>query len=522
MTGDRQPDSTQPWRGCLALGAVLVGVPYLLFVLNFVAPPGMQEPFASPAYFAWFLGQAVLLATVVLAGFARPPGGSLRRLSGLVLLLFIAMWADDRWRVSIFGPAYHMAPMNPDRDPFIPLVHHWRSPAEAWLLLLALTAVALTWSPARRRWWQTRLALAALAAAVPLAALEVSFRAGWIDVPYTIYRGGSEVFRPNSVLGWSNAEQVVTEQISPDFTVEVRLNARGERGPDVPYERTSGRRRVLVLGDSFTFGAGVGRDQTFAARLAAATGAEVINAGVIGFSTDQEWLYLQQVGLRYQPDEVVLGFYTGNDFGELGLLASYGFSRPYFTLEAGELVPHPVAPDWASDYETDPRPFSFRRVSRAWQFVERTVEALTFRSEHGVQSSPPSAQGGPPPENWLDDALYQGPPPPEAELAAALLTRIRDACDTQGIRFNLLLIPPPELLAGPPPAGDTFRQGKARDYVAARRIGQQLGLRVVDPLRELTARRAAGELMYFPTDSHWTPQAHEVAVEALVEAGVGE
>ena len=45
----------------------------------------------------------------------------------------------------------------------------------------------------------------------------------------------------------------------------------------------------------------------------AGSAVEVINLAVGGFGTLQELLVLQEEGLRYEPDLVVLGFYFGND-----------------------------------------------------------------------------------------------------------------------------------------------------------------------------------------------------------------
>ena len=40
---------------------------------------------------------------------------------------------------------------------------------------------------------------------------------------------------------------------------------------------------------------------------------EIINTGVVGWGNDQEYLFLIDEGLRYEPDIVLLAFYTGND-----------------------------------------------------------------------------------------------------------------------------------------------------------------------------------------------------------------
>src|ERR1700760_2269664 len=67
--------------------------------------------------------------------------------------------------------------------------------------------------------------------------------------------------------------------------VDVAINAKGLRDRDLPYGRTPGILRILMLGDSFTEGWGVALEDTFAKRIERlyaqrGVAAEVINAGV--------------------------------------------------------------------------------------------------------------------------------------------------------------------------------------------------------------------------------------------------
>lgn len=92
----------------------------------------------------------------------------------------------------------------------------------------------------------------------------------------------------------------------------VLINARGLRGPLVPYERTAGWSRVLFLGDSITFGYGVADGEVVTQRVAAImneadVAVEVINTAVPAYNTEQEVRYLKQEGLRYHPDWVIVG-----------------------------------------------------------------------------------------------------------------------------------------------------------------------------------------------------------------------
>jgi lysophospholipase L1-like esterase len=99
--------------------------------------------------------------------------------------------------------------------------------------------------------------------------------------------------------------------------VDVAINSKGLRDREIPYERTPGTLRILMLGDSFTEGWGVALDDTFAKRLErlyAAKGvkAEVINAGVGNYNTVMEVNAFLDEGRKYDPDIIVLNF-TFND-----------------------------------------------------------------------------------------------------------------------------------------------------------------------------------------------------------------
>lgn len=98
----------------------------------------------------------------------------------------------------------------------------------------------------------------------------------------------------------------------------VELNSHGLRDEEVLYAKEPDERRVLVLGDSVTFGWGVNQGKTFSDRmeplLSAETGNkwQVINAGVNGYNSEQEATYLRIEGMQYSPDIVIL-VYVDND-----------------------------------------------------------------------------------------------------------------------------------------------------------------------------------------------------------------
>ena len=99
---------------------------------------------------------------------------------------------------------------------------------------------------------------------------------------------------------------------------QVKINANGLRDEEIPYTKSTDEKRILVLGDSVTFGWGVSQGETFSDSmeplLHEQTGEQwqVINSGVNGYNTEQEATFLRIEGMRYSPDYVLL-IYVSND-----------------------------------------------------------------------------------------------------------------------------------------------------------------------------------------------------------------
>lgn len=103
--------------------------------------------------------------------------------------------------------------------------------------------------------------------------------------------------------------------------IPVEINSQGLRGPEIGYEKPAGTFRILNLGDSVAMGWGVREEETYGRQLEmllneqSANGerVEVINAGVPGWNPLNELAYLQAVGIRYQPDVILLDMTIVND-----------------------------------------------------------------------------------------------------------------------------------------------------------------------------------------------------------------
>lgn len=95
-----------------------------------------------------------------------------------------------------------------------------------------------------------------------------------------------------------------------------------------------------MLGDSLAFGFEVADDETFSALLESRAGYEVVNLAVPGYGTDQEVIRLENEGMRFRPDVVILNVCLENDLAD-NVSRTFFYDglhpKPYFRLEGGRL-----------------------------------------------------------------------------------------------------------------------------------------------------------------------------------------
>ncbi|MBI2217654.1 MAG: SGNH/GDSL hydrolase family protein [Candidatus Rokubacteria bacterium] len=383
-----------------------------------------------------------------------------------------------------------------------------------------------------------RLALVVLAvvgAVAPLLALEIGLR---VLYPQTRIMTVDERFgsRPQPNLNLRRAygghERVVT----------IRTNALGLRGAETPAAKLPGVKRVLALGDSFTFGDAVELDETWPRRLEARLNesggprrVEVVNAGVSGWGTGHQLLFARAFADRLAPDLVVLAFSVVNDVLDNLCVDEATYrprtNAPCFTVDGGRLRFEPPAP-------APPRVRHASLVggSRVAQLLVAQIKRLTL--------SRPAVVGlardlGVPVElpylpatiaSWYDDRYRER----GWELTRRLLGELKRTLDARSIPLVVLVVPASvqaegdgggkrailEMLGGGNAAVHAFLadptkpQRLLRDYCADARVP------CVDPLPALLERRAQGDTVYYPLDQHWTPAAHDLAASLLVETDI--
>jgi lysophospholipase L1-like esterase len=180
--------------------------------------------------------------------------------------------------------------------------------------------------------------------AVGLAALELPLRA-WEMARDAGDLRGLHVTRPDRPWLYGlrpGADLRLTEPRE----VRYRINSVGFRDREHARRKSGADFRIVVLGDSVTFGYGVAEDETYPKRLEALLArraprsrAEVLNFGVGGYNAYNEAMLFADLGPAYEPDLVLVQFCI-NDLNdptlhfdrqtrlELGSLPDAAFPNP--------------------------------------------------------------------------------------------------------------------------------------------------------------------------------------------------
>ena len=118
----------------------------------------------------------------------------------------------------------------------------------------------------------------------------------------------------------------------------LNTNSRGLRGEvEYTYEKQKDKIRILILGDSFTFGDEVSDTDTYPYLLQQMLPeAEVINFGVHGYGHDQMLILLKEEGIKYNPAIIILGYVKYDNLRNM--LSFKDYSKPEFKLINNQLV----------------------------------------------------------------------------------------------------------------------------------------------------------------------------------------
>lgn len=334
--------------------------------------------------------------------------------------------------------------------------------------------------------WKPRVVLGLVSIVVALGLGELAIR---LVVPggragrSTELEEGEVFTTHHPQLGWVLQPGARARQTSAEFDVSIAINGAGMREhSDYSPQAAPGMRRVLSLGDSFTFGHGVAQASAYPELLEVwLEDTEVINLAVTGYGTDQQLLLLRQRGLSYHPDVILVGLFEGNVFRNARRYQLI-YPKPRFELAPGELVltgvPVPRLPDDAAPAER----FPLRSLALLGTHARDLWEHLGYG------------------EAW--------------RLTERILGEMRDAAAERGATLFVVVIPKDQAVYG---TGWRHRVHQ-RTLEKIRRLLERNGIAYVDttPALRAWAREHPSQPLYYPRDGHWTAAGHRVAARALL------
>ena len=363
-------------------------------------------------------------------------------------------------------------------------------------------------------------ALVAASIAVAVLLFELALRVIGFSAPIW--------YRPDPEVGWT-----LRPGASGWFTREgrafVQVNSQGRRDFPVSPEKPRGVYRIAVLGDSYSEAMQVELSQAWWRRLAyrldacgfqAGKRLEVLNFGVSGYGTAQEYLVLRSSASRYQPDLVLLQFTNGNDLQDNVRALAGEKARPFYRLAKGgalELDASFASGD-AMAKRASPLYRAYRRASD-WSRVVQLVQTVRHISLGAAHASA---------DDGLEAGLERAPLAPPREPAweqawtvtERLIGMVNDLAKAGGARLVVVTVPYAVQVHPDEALRESVREqlGVKDLFYPDRRIealARKAGFTAVALAPEMQKR---GELLHGFDGrgmGHWNARGHEVAAQIV-------
>jgi lysophospholipase L1-like esterase len=339
------------------------------------------------------------------------------------------------------------------------------------------------------------LSLLGAALLMLLLLLEAVARLFW-PVPPTWFEPQTRHLH-SPLLGW-----VLPAGSTESYTIDapVHVNSLGLRDDEIPLAKPAGERRILCLGDSFTFALGVRFEDLYVQQLEALLAKQrpgeriqVINAGIAGYNTRQELIRLLAQGFALEPDLITIGFYFNDLVGNeepLPDLATTPMLDPEQVTERPTL--QHALPSWIRD--------RLRQSVLLYQIV--------IRSKMLLQALQPSSDD----YSRVQGALLAGDAKtlePYWRITGQRLLEIADAARARGIPVVLLVFPMEnQMQLAIPPAVWIER---------LREIWAPTGMPIIDLEPAYRAALAAGQNPFLPYDLHPSALGMQIAAAQLLD-----
>ena len=325
-----------------------------------------------------------------------------------------------------------------------------------------------------------------------------------------------------------------------EYDHPIFINSKRLRGEEIEYSRKKGEYRILILGDSQTFGLGVTERETFSEHIEIMlndnkriNGQEytVINAGMPGTGTYDQMIFLKNEGVKYAPDLVILCLYI-NDFKDnmdkdneyvfekiifdkkKNHLKIFGFNyREYNENTALHLTRLVFSSIPFYDY--------LNRKSSLLNFIKQRIRILMSESRHKKENALVSLleKHNAADSIWFDKDINKtvkskaSSPEELAKLLIAefLISRMADYSNEHGANFLIAVIPSKEEVIGIIPIQEYVFIGKNNEDINTFNLAKKF--------KDLEKNKLS--YLFYPQDLHLSPTGHLAAGYYIASAVAG-
>ncbi|OGX45636.1 MAG: hypothetical protein A3G38_04090 [Omnitrophica WOR_2 bacterium RIFCSPLOWO2_12_FULL_51_8] len=256
--------------------------------------------------------------------------------------------------------------------------------------------------------------------------------------------------------------------------------------------KPTGSYRIIIVGDSFTFGNGVNTEERFSNLLDKYLQknhgqVEVLNASAGGWNLNNEFFFFNTEGLSYEPDALVLAFFP-NDW----------MSPPSPSMPD----PVPIA-NLSQEGRWDARPYWLRWLPYEWIYkLKYSATVIYLRDRLFLIGAKPDIV-----TRLLQDQVDLDREPTIA-YSYQKLGEMKQTCDVKGIPMVIAVIPPVNffwLSDGSPSYIEHFRK-----------FAESRGIVFVDLSIGLRMTRAQNLYYNYPWDNHLNPVGHKRVADQLI------
>ncbi len=348
--------------------------------------------------------------------------------------------------------------------------------------------------------------------------------------------GGARLIRPQSTVEYRvdpDVGQILASNqrarwVHEDYDAEVTTNSAGFHDVEHRTDKPANVYRVVVLGDSFIEGLAVPIASGFTQQLESLlqlevknARLEVINLAVSGVGPAQYLRMLEQRGIAYKPDLVLMAVYPENDFWDSYHGLSGGPSKAFYALQTDGTLQY-IPPD-ASTLTVKMRPFL--RKSAFLTLLRQGITLTPLESQLGRLGllQAPGIANDHSMEWGVYDAALPDPWPDAYRTTLRTIEASRDLANRHGAAFVAMTIGSVamiedrwEELFSRYPAARPMRLDFYHPFTAIADLGRLQRFAVIDlvePFRQdfLASRTSRS----WPHDGHWNPHGHRFAAEIV-------